>query len=211
MSSDRARTKVYVDGLNLYYGVLRNTRFKWLDLQGFFKRIRPHDDILAIYYFTALVGGTARLRQRAYLDGLASCPLVKIIPGAFKKKVVKCVVEKCSYTGRRTFVRQEEKYTDVQIAIEMLHDAYNGCTDRFVLVTADSDLVPAVRAVKDLCPGSQVTVYLPGSHPRRLRAHELRSVSDKARALPLSCLRHSQLPPIVRLGDGREIHRPRQW
>ena len=25
-------TRVYVDGLNLYYGALKGTRFKWLDL-----------------------------------------------------------------------------------------------------------------------------------------------------------------------------------
>jgi hypothetical protein len=31
------RTVVYVDGFNLYYGALRGTPFKWLDLYGLFR------------------------------------------------------------------------------------------------------------------------------------------------------------------------------
>ena len=31
------RTVVYVDGYNLYYGLLRNTTLKWLDLVALFR------------------------------------------------------------------------------------------------------------------------------------------------------------------------------
>ena len=37
-----------MDGFNLYYGVLRNTACKWLDLQRFFTLLRPNDDVRAI-------------------------------------------------------------------------------------------------------------------------------------------------------------------
>ena len=38
----------WVDGFNLCYGVLKNTAYKWLDLERFFKLLRPQDDIQAI-------------------------------------------------------------------------------------------------------------------------------------------------------------------
>ena len=36
MCTRAARSVIYVDGFNLYYGVLKNTAYKWLDLQRFF-------------------------------------------------------------------------------------------------------------------------------------------------------------------------------
>ena len=32
------RTRVYIDGYNLYYGCLKGTAFKWLDLLALFER-----------------------------------------------------------------------------------------------------------------------------------------------------------------------------
>ncbi len=37
------KTIVYVDGFNLYYGVLKNTGYKWLDLERFFTLLRQAD------------------------------------------------------------------------------------------------------------------------------------------------------------------------
>ena len=69
------RTIVYVDGFNFYYGVLKNTRYKWLDLERFFTLLRPHDDIQAIKYFTALVeAGAHRVRQETFLKALETTP-----------------------------------------------------------------------------------------------------------------------------------------
>ena len=40
------RTIVYVDGFNLYYGAVRGTPYKWLDLRALFTRIlRPDNKI----------------------------------------------------------------------------------------------------------------------------------------------------------------------
>ena len=51
------RSIVYIDGFNFYYGAVRGTRYKWLNLESVFRRLRPDDDLQAIYYFTALVSG----------------------------------------------------------------------------------------------------------------------------------------------------------
>ena len=49
------RTHVYVDGFNFYYGCVKGTPFKWLDLAKFCKILLPPNDIRAIKYFTARV------------------------------------------------------------------------------------------------------------------------------------------------------------
>jgi 6-hydroxy-3-succinoylpyridine 3-monooxygenase len=35
------RTRIYIDGYNLYYGCLKNTAHKWLDLRALIERILP--------------------------------------------------------------------------------------------------------------------------------------------------------------------------
>jgi hypothetical protein len=53
----RQTSNVYVDGFNLYYGCLRHTAYKWLDLEALCKRLLPAYDIRRIRYFTARVSG----------------------------------------------------------------------------------------------------------------------------------------------------------
>src|SRR5262245_21083869 len=110
----KSRSIVYIDGFNFYYGVIKDTSHKWLDLQKYFKLLRKADDIQAIRYFTALVDGPDRTNQERYLRALTSLPLVQVILGRFKMKRVKCQVG-CSYVGNLWFQIPEEKRTDVNI------------------------------------------------------------------------------------------------
>ena len=70
------RMFVYVDGFNLYYGVLKGTSWKWLDLVALVEKVlQQHHDILKVKYFTARVSGTPtdqskRQRQEVYLRTL---------------------------------------------------------------------------------------------------------------------------------------------
>ena len=48
VAQSRDRLVVYVDGFNLYYGAVKGTPYKWLDLQRYFTLLRPHDDIQQI-------------------------------------------------------------------------------------------------------------------------------------------------------------------
>jgi hypothetical protein len=66
------RTIVYIDGFNLYYGAVRGSAFKWLNLQRFFQLLRPHDNIVKVHYFTALVEGPTRPNQEVYLRALGT-------------------------------------------------------------------------------------------------------------------------------------------
>jgi hypothetical protein len=46
---------VYVDGFNLYYGALKRTPYKWLDLGKLAEILLPTDTVQEIHYFTARV------------------------------------------------------------------------------------------------------------------------------------------------------------
>lgn len=50
------QTFVYVDGFNLYYGSLRKTPYRWLDLQRLCRLLLPPNDVQRINYYTARVG-----------------------------------------------------------------------------------------------------------------------------------------------------------
>ena len=46
---------MYVDGINLYYGALQGTPYKWLDLRALSRLLLPRDRVNRIRYFTARV------------------------------------------------------------------------------------------------------------------------------------------------------------
>jgi len=205
------RTVVYVDGFNLYYGVLKDSPYKWLNLERFFCRLRQHDQVQRIRYFIARIFGTHAPNQEAYLLALETLPRVDIILGRFKTKQVECKVPACPTAGPRIFSTYEEKRTDVNIALWMLHDAQQDVCERLVLVTGDSDLVPAICMIKDYFPNKEVIVYVPAKSLMRGAAVELRSVAHKDRTLPLDLLPKSQFPAQIKLDSGILVKKPLTW
>lgn len=208
------RSIVYIDGFNLYYGALKGTKNKWLDLETYFKRLRQTDEIQKIWYFTAEVtGNTSLSNQRAYLDALAAhCPLVEVKYGLFKKKNLSCRVTRCTHTPSKQYSVYEEKGTDVNIALQMIDDVYQNLCERTILVSGDSDLVPALELVKKRFPQTEITVYIPSQHPKRGAARELRGIADKDRTLPLEPLiSRSQMPGCISSKDGKTITKPNGW
>ncbi len=205
------RTNVYVDGFNLYYGALRGTTHKWLNLERFFTLLRPNDELQAIYYFSALIDGSHLANQKEYLRALETLPKVRTVMGRFKFKRVKCTNPRCTFTGSRFFSTPEEKRTDVHIALAMARDAWEKTCEHMVLVTGDSDLVPAVNLVKDISPDTKITVYVPARHEARGAAVELRGAADRSRTLPNNLLRHCQFPSTLKDGEGLAIAKPSAW
>ena len=203
--------KIKVDKFNFYYGAVRGTPYKWLDMERCFLRLRPDDDIRRIWYFTALVEGSKGTRQKAYLRALVTTPLIQVMLGKFKIKQVKCGVTGCTYTGSRIFDVPEEKRTDVNIALQMLDDSSHDRADQFIIVSGDSDLVPALEMVKSQWPKKRLVVYVPSRHPLRGAAVELRNAADKHKTFPQALLKVSQFP--AELSDGRSgvIFKPVEW
>ena len=196
------RAIVYVDGFNFYYGALKSGPHKWLNLERFFCRLRQDDQIQKIRYFTAKINGRHLVNQEAYLLALTTLPLVDVILGRFKPKQIECLVPNCPNPGRRVFTTQEEKRTDVNIGIWMLHDAQQDLCDRLILVSGDSDLVPAVRMVRDQFSAKEIVVYIPAKNQTRGAALELRAEAHKDKTLPLDS-------PIQI--SASSLHRPWWW
>ncbi len=85
------RTRVYIDGFNLYYGAVKGTSFKWLDLVELARKVLPPGhNIERVKYFTARVAGAfdpgAPARQQVYLSALQTLPEVEIHFGNFLAK-----------------------------------------------------------------------------------------------------------------------------
>lgn len=202
---------VYIDGFNLYYGLLKNTKYKWLDLEKCFTSLRQDDQIQKIKYFTARVMGASSLNQNVYLDAISLSPLVEITYGLFKRKQINCKVSQCLATHNKSFVTYEEKGTDVNIAISMLNDAYQSKCERIILVSADSDLAPALNLVKNNFPKIEIIVYIPAINPKRRAAVQLRTSANKDKTLTLPIIKSSQLPNPVISPNGVTFYKPSTW
>lgn len=88
---------IYVDGFNLYYGGLRNTPFKWLDLHKMSQTLFPNDTINTIKYFTARVSARPNdpdqpIRQQTYFRALETTPNFGVIEGRFLTKSIRMPV-----------------------------------------------------------------------------------------------------------------------
>lgn len=207
----KARVIVYVDGFNLYHGAVKGTSEKWLDLQTYFERLRGQDEIVQVHYFTARVNGDARRRQETFLRALCTLPKVNVIEGRYKTKRVTCRTTDCCHTGDRRFVTWEEKRTDVNIAVQMMDDAYRDLCDTFVVVSGDSDLVPPILRIKERFPQKKVVVYIPARDTTRGAATEMRAAADRDATLPLDLLKKCQLPARLADGAGGFIEKPSEW
>ena len=134
-----------------------------------------------------------------------------MILGKYKNRQVTCRLQACGHTGSRVFTTQEEKRTDVNIAVQMLDDAYQDLCDRLVVVSGDSDLVPSINMVKRRFPQKEIIVYVPARNSIRGAAVEIRAAADRDRLLPLNLLSHAQLPSRIPDGAGGYLDKPIGW
>ena len=86
-------TNVYVDGFNLYYGCLKSTPYKWLDLGALCQALLPPNKIQRIRYFTAKISAQADpqgpVRQSTYLRALQTVPGLTVHLGHFLTSTVR--------------------------------------------------------------------------------------------------------------------------
>jgi hypothetical protein len=203
---------VYVDAFNLYYGCLKDTPYRWLDLPALCRAALPKDDVQGIRYFTALVVARPHnpdqpTRQRVYLRALATIPSVTIHLGQFlSSEVIMPLVE--PRAGGAKFARvhkSEEKGSDVNLATYLLCDACENKFDRAVVVTNDSDLVEPIRLVNERLR-KPVGVLCPKRRP----SFALRSVAAFMRPIRQGLLGASQFPTTIRDAVGT-FHKPLRW
>jgi NYN domain len=131
----------------------------------------------------------------------ATAPLVHIVDGRFQEKDRRC--QSCGHQ----WTVFEEKETDVNIAISLVEDAVRDRYDTAILLSGDSDLIPAIKAAKRLAAPKRVIVAFP---PNRHSA-ELKLVADGFLHVGINKVRNSQLPEQVVNRAGVTLSRPKHW
>ena len=126
------RTVIYIDGFNLYYGLLRNNAsYKWLDLWKFAAAlVTPNNIIVAVKYFTSRVNydpqkPTSKEHQEIYLRALQKMGVVEIVEGFYQRRDARMPFRFEPCKSCRPFadvVRIEEKRSDVNLATAMMAD-----------------------------------------------------------------------------------------
>ena len=137
-------------------------------------------------------------RHRAYVAALEATG-VTVHMARFSEKDRNC--KSCGATWKG----HEEKETDVKLAVNLLRDAVLDNFDRALIVSRDSDLVPAARAMKELFPDKELKVVAPF---RAGHSTEMLSVCDGKHKIQEKHHQRYLLPATLTSADGTLITRP---
>jgi uncharacterized LabA/DUF88 family protein len=217
----RMKTAVYVDGFNLYYRALRNSRYKWLNLHALCEAALPKTcEIVTIKYYTARVSGSRNPAsprdQNTYLRALGTLPNLSIHFGNFQvTNAWMHLAQPLQFwpPGVTPFpvpesvcvVKTEEKGSDVNLGAHLIRDAFAGAFDHAAIITNDTDLKEPLRLVVEEA-GMPVTLLTPSNNP----AKTLKELATDVRHLS-PYLGVSQFPDPVIARDGKLIVKPGDW
>ncbi len=233
------RTRVYVDGYNFYYGCLKGTHHKWLDLYKLFQEhVLPsalverdgqyvRSELLpeALQFFTATIIERAAKShdsvssQERYHTALRKLHdgRIRIVKGYYSE--VKVRVPLIDETKPDVWPRDcelvpiwrlEEKQTDVNLALHAYHDAMTDQVDHVVIASNDTDLVPALRMIREHTPATVGLVIPTRDSERRPNGDLAKHAHWVRRHLTDAELAAAQLPRVV-LGGKTPTVKPDSW
>lgn len=209
--SQKPRTYIYIDGFNFYYGCIKRTPFRWLNIAQMCSLLLPKNDIQQIRYFTAPV--TARpsdpdqaVRQQIYFRALKTLPNFDIILGHFLTKETD--MPSAPITTPVSMVRvmkTEEKGSDVNLGSHLLRDGFQNRFDVAVVITNDSDLTTPIQMVRaDLA--KIVGIINPHQYP----SFQLRNNCDFMKPIRRGVLKASLFSDQLTDTDGT-FTKPKGW
>lgn len=217
------RTIVYIDGFNLFYGILKGSPYKWLDLKILSEKLLPRDaEIIGINYYTAMVKGSPKKleKQEAYIRALKSyIPVFKCILGrnqVMPKLLPKAIEAGNDARGRPKYKRgapvlvlkTEEKKSDVNLAVDIVNDTWLNKFDCVLLISNDSDLAPPLLIARN--KGKRIGIATTSPRP----AGNLKNIADFHRHITVSIVKSSQLPNkiVIPKSDPQRYYRkPKGW
>jgi uncharacterized LabA/DUF88 family protein len=238
---ENAKTGIYIDGLNFYYGALRDTNYKWLNLEAFARLLVPHDTISVIRYFTAPINarpGDPRIttRQSTYLRAVQTLPNVSVHQGRFTSRVYSRALadSKIDHTSLFTpHFRPRVLYSAMwkdkvrrragdATTAKVIIDEEKGTDVNIgvhLLNDAARQLINKAIVVSndsDLCEAIQLSkefgVKIGILNPRmRGTSKHLKAVASFEMPLRHDALAKCQFPPSIKDAKGKEISRPREW
>lgn len=207
----------YVDGFNFYYG-LKTTKnlspqwvdYYWIDFVKLFQQfLSPTQELAKVVYFTATpLNKQKAQRQGALLKAnqLINKDSFEIVRGKYFTKYYPCPNCKISVP------KPEEKRTDVNISVRMIEDCIKGYGDIAVLVSADSDLVPPIKFIREYFPSKKIRVYFPPSNHCSDLANTMRLNKGKVVFLLNNEVkfRNSIMDDRIEI-DGDVVTKPEKW
>lgn len=205
-----AKANVYVDGFNLYYGIRNIQNAKWLNIDKLCHLVFPQDQIQSIKYFSANVKARPSdpdkpIRQQVYFRALRTIPHLQICLGSFLTHPSKVLVRGSDPPSWVWVDHTEEKGSDVNIATQLLCDAFRKKFELAIVITNDSDLYEPIRvATKEL--------HLPVAilNPHERNSVELSKVASFMKEIRKGPLTESQFP--LTLTDTRgTFTKPPSW
>lgn len=205
MDPKKNRVVVYIDGFNLYFGMMDAgfNHCKWLNVEKLIRSYLSANQILVeIKYFTSRITNNPQKqkRQTTYLEAIETTE-VKIIYGLYKAKSIEC--ENCGHN----WTISNEKMTDVNIATHLIIDAYQDKYDTAILVSGDSDLVPPIKAVHQNFNNKVVSVFFP---PNR-HNNTVANAAKGSLIIGRKKLIDSQFDENIKKKDGFILHKPSDW
>ena len=206
------QTNVYLDSFNLYYGCIRGTPYRWLDLAKLCRALLPSHSIGRIRYFTAIVQARPGdpqqpERQQTYLRALETIPNLSIHYGHFLSHVTRLPLAHPPAHGPQTVevVKTEEKGSDVNLATCLLVDGFNSDYEAAVVISNDTDLLEPIKFVRQQL-GCSVGIL----NPQRKQSRALAQVVTFYKRIRTGVLRAGQLPPTLTDTHGT-ITKPAAW
>ena len=191
------KLNIYIDGFNLYYGAVKGTPYRWLNLLKMSQLLFPQDQIHQIKYFTARVSARPSdpdqpIRQATYLRALQTIPNIEIIEGSFLVKEIMMPLANTNPQQYARVIKTEEKGSDVNLAVHLLNDGYKKDYETAAMITNDSDLVEPMRIVKEEL-GLPVGIVNPQRHPSFM----LRQHASFMKRIRTGVLQASQFPTTL--------------
>jgi uncharacterized LabA/DUF88 family protein len=190
------KTYVYIDGFNLYYGALRKTPYRWVNVRKLCELLLPKNTIDEIKYFTARVSARPGdpdqpVRQQLFFRALQTLPGLTIHYGHFLTHTVAMPLVPVPGQPQRYawVVKTEEKGSDVNLATHLLHDAHMRRFDVAVVVSNDSDLLEPIKIVRQAL-GKKVGILNPQKNPSRALLPHI----DFIKQIRTGVLKASQFP-----------------
>ena len=191
----------YVDGFNLYHAIdgLAEPALKWLDVRALAASYLKPDQVLERVVFSTAYNTwdiCKRERHIQYVRALEAVG-VEVILAKFDsvKKYCRRQARYCKFN--------EEKQSDVNLAVEALSDVHDGRVDTLFFLTADSDQVPTFKRIRRRFP--DVRVYLVAPPGRLAVARDLGQHASAKFELTAGRLRAHPLDEEYRDARGKVI------
>ena len=140
------RVSVYIDGANFYGGLNSLNKFYfdyYFDFEKYVEKVVGDDDLIRVYYYNGYskkkINPNVWDRQNKLFGRLKGLKKWNVV--LFRKQ------ECCDENGKIIFKLKED---DINLAVDVLSDAYENKFDKMILISSDRDFLPLIRQIKKL-------------------------------------------------------------